>query len=316
MNKTEYEKDLFKRIVDSMKAHGLENCAESVFLTGSFGREEATYEYDGENVRLKSDVEIGVVYKSKKAALEMISEVTAEFAEELNCMTISRHRIKHLDNFNNTLIPQRKKSLFMYDLVNCNKHLWGTDFLKDAVISFDDVDLYEAKRIIANRIGELVCALDSDGAEILRWKAKLISAVGTAYLMLNGKYKCSYLDQMSEAAKIKNDLDSSIGEDFFDKYAESFAFLRQGAETFSVSDAELRSYVKNISTMFCGADFKKPKINTLSRKLKYLLKHIKNFGFHGVFNIEVDIIDSLIEDFSDANEGLLNTAKHWHDVLY
>lgn len=317
MNKKEYEIDLFQRILSVMKTHGLTEIAESVILTGSFGRDEATYTGDEENVELKSDIEIAIVYKSgKKRALAFIESVTKCFDEELNCMPLSKKRIQRGDNFNYTLFSQKKKSLFMYDLMNGSKTLWGHEYLTHGKIILSQVDLYEAKRLIANRIGELIFVQQNHPEDADRWKAKLVTAIGTAYLLLNGGYHPSYRKQMEELKRYCAQGKRVISNEFIQYYYQAFSFLRENGAVFNIEGHLLRNFVEKAVEMFQQNHIDRPKINCLSRKLKYGIRYLRCGGRGNLFQIEENIINTLLCVFTEDSGDIQRVAALWHEVLY
>lgn len=160
MDRKTYERDLIENVIASIEKHGGKDCLSSIILTGSFGRGEPTYTVgdDGEP-QLKSDVEIALVFpdSSKKQAVEqLIGTVSSEFTEELNLMAINEKRVRKAYNFNFSMRVPKYKTIFTYDLFNGSRTIWGRDFIEENTITVAEIDPYEAKRLVANRIGELV----------------------------------------------------------------------------------------------------------------------------------------------------------------
>lgn len=316
MDKASYETQLFKRIFASLEKHRFQTCVVSVLLTGSFGRGEATYRYTQDGVVLESDVEIGLLYKgfrNKKIAHRLVDQVSAEFTEDLNLMVFPERRIRKRHNYNHTLFTPRYKTLFAFDLFNGSKTLWGREYLQHGAVTLPEVDLYEAKRIVANRIGELI--FQSGGKDPI-WQAKLLLAIGSAYLLCEGLYTSSYHGQhdrlLSKAAAVTAVFDEGFPED----YEKAFAYLREGADSFQIAEQALQRYVGAMDTYLKQKGITTPKTNCFSRRLKYSVKYLKCGMPKGFFRMEDKILQDLIQEFSAGNTAVIKTAALWHQVLY
>jgi hypothetical protein len=323
MNKEEYERQFFQKFLASLNNHGANKCLSSVILTGSFGRGEPTYQIVDGGFRLKSDVEIGLVYdgKDKRADVDLlISEVSREFKEDLNLMPIIQSRVEHVFNFNYTLRSPKFKTLFTYDLFNGSKAIWGKDFLALKNISLSSVDLYEAKRLVANRIGELTYLTSESNDNVLylrkQWKGKLLLAIVSAWLLMEGQYVSSYHAQLQ---KIDNDSEKvmkQFGKNFIPDYHAVFSFLRESGETAEISDEKMRDYVKCINDRFSEMNLKTPKVNSISRKIKYVVRYMKTSRKYGLFGFEDAILHLLITGYIKNDISVAEAADIWHKVLY
>lgn len=325
MDKQAYQKNLIDNVVSSIEKNGGKDCLSSIILTGSFGRGEPTFSVsDDGGLVLKSDVEIALVFprSSQKNDVEsIISKVSSEFSEDLNLMTVNESRVKNAYNFNFSLKSPKYKTIFTYDLFNGSKTVWGKDFIGEKKITLDDVDKYEAKRLVANRIGELVYLQitgNSQNADYLRiqWKGKLMLAIASGWLICENKYVSSYHGQFDCLKLNSTKADEDIGSDFFGEYSKVFDFLREDGELYEVSDEKLREYVKNINEYFKKNNIGTPKVNSVSRLVKYVVKYIKSGMKFGVFGFENKILQALIEDYAGDFDKLKNDAIIWHNVLY
>lgn len=315
MNREEYEKKLFKEILSSMERHGVLAIAESVILTGSFGRGEATYIYIGEEVILKSDVEIAIVCKRlTKRIRRLIAKVSDEFEEDLTLIPIYKSRIEKMYNFNGSILSPKKKTLFTYDLYKGSRTIWGRDFIGGIQISVSEIDLYEAKRIVANRIGELIYIAHTKPQNEPVWKAKLYLAIATAYLLLNGQYESSYKAQKALIMSDKNRINETLGTNFLEQYNQAFSFLRENGGEVEFSHEELRVYTERIYSMM--DNLHSPKVNSLSRRVKYGSKYLKCGMPQGLNNFEDKILSGLIKGYIHRNAKLVELADLWHKVLY
>lgn len=319
----EYESQLCGRIIDSIERNGGKDILRSIILTGSLGRGEATYEVDlAGQIQLKSDVELALVYRiDRKKTDQLINRVSAEFEEELNLMPINECRIKYGHNFNYSLITPRKKSIFTFDLYNGSKTIWGTDYLNGSQVDVSEVDLYEAKRLVANRVGELIWrSNEANQAELIQvnrqWRAKLVLAIGGAWLLLMKKHVSSYRSQYQQVLSFAENIDEDVGNGFADEYGRAFRFLRDSGPVYEISDQMLRDYVRSISSLFTDNGLDRPMVNCFARKVKCLIKYIGTDREYGWFGYENRINDALLTGFYKNAQDLQETARIWHNVLY
>lgn len=325
MDKTTYEKKLISGVIASVEKHGGKDCLSSIILTGSFGRGEPTYSVrsDGE-LELKSDVEIALVFRGsskKKAVEELIRFVSAEFIEDLNLMPINENRVRKGYNFNFSFREPKYKTIFTYDLFNGSKTIWGRDFIGEKKITLSDVDMYEAKRLVANRIGELIYLgnmADASQKDYLRmqWKGKLMIAIVSAWLICEGKYVSSYHGQFEVIEEATEKVEKAIGIGFCREYSKVFSFLRDNGVEYEVPDTELVQYVRNIDQYFQKNGIASPRVNSTSRVLKYLIKYMRTDMKYGLIGFENNILQALISDYEKKSDRVNMDADVWHKVLY
>lgn len=325
MDKAVYEQKLISDIITSIEKYGGKSYLSSIILTGSFGRGEPTYSSDSEGkLFLKSDVEIALVFpklSQKKYVEELIRNVSSEFIEDLNLMPINERRVRKACNFNFTLRVPKFKTIFIYDLFNGSKTIWGRDFIGEKTILLGDVDLYEAKRLVANRIGELTYLRNSSEIEKnsylrIQWKGKLMLAIVSAWLICEGEYVSSYHGQYNKIRAHVEEMDALLGEDFLIEYDKVFSFLREDGNAYEVSSQQLENYVKCIDTYFRRKKISTPKVNSVSRMLKYVIRYLRTGMQYGFIQFEDSILQALIKDFSNEEERLKKDAEVWHKVLY
>lgn len=325
MERAEYERNLIHSIITSVEEHGGKRSLSSIILTGSFGRGEPTYaaRSDGQ-LQLKSDVEIALVFpeSSKKQIVnKLLADVTAEFQEDLNLMAINEKRVRKSYNFNTSLVVPKYKTIFTFDLFNGSKTIWGQDFIGALHITLDEIDVYEAKRLVANRIGELVYLQETapdNQREYLRkqWKGKLILAIVSAWLICEKKYTSSYHKQYKSIEQNQKSIERILGHSFVQEYQRVFAFLRESGEEYEVNDLELRNYVQRINRYFKNQRVGQPKVNSISRVIKYFLKYLKTNMEYGIVNFEDGILQTLINEYAENQSSVKLTADVWHRVLY
>jgi len=319
MDKNLFEKELFDKIIISLREHEALPEIVSIIVTGSFGRHEETFSIVDNNEILISDVEIAIVYKkieAKKILLKLLSSIEKEFVEELNFMLISERRIVKKMNFNYSLISNKKKTIFMYDLYNGSYTIFGKELIKDRFITISELDKYEAKRLVANRIGELIYLSDNNKLS-KQWKAKLILSIGSAWLILNNKYYSSYSIQYENVLYNKSIICGIFGNLFLNDYIKSFNYLRENGEEYDVNIVELKKYVACIIECLKNDHIYSSKVNSLSRYTKYCYKLLKTLNFkYNVFKFEEEILDNLLNEFVSNNKKLDETAKDWYNILY
>lgn len=322
MDYKEYKKNLITSVINSIEKYGTNNLS-SIILTGSFGRDEPTFIIDANGcLKLISDVEIALIYTSRRKLTEqLIKVVAAEFEEEINFMAISERRIRKVYNFNYSLIAPKYKTIFTYDLFSGSRTIWGRDFIGESHIDLDSCDLYEAKRLVANRIGELLylqTISDSGNQDCLRkqWKGKLMLAIVSSFLICEGEYVSSYHGQYDAIKKDQKRADNVIGNGFFYEYNNVFKFLRECGTEYEIPDSLLCIYVKNINKMFQDRRINKPKVNSVSRSAKYFVKYVMTGMKYGLRNFEDHILQALIDGYCENKPELNVTAEIWHKVLY
>lgn len=325
MDQEEYEKKLINHIVACVERYGGRECLSSIILTGSLGRGEATYETDEDGeICLRSDVEMALVFSGlmqKKKVEAIIHKVSQEFKEDLNLMAVEENRVKKAGNFNFSLMTPRYKTLFTYDLFNGSRTIWGKDFIRGKSIPLKAIDPYEAKRLVTNRIGEFVYLQSTEKPDKkeyrrMQWKGKLVLAIAGAWLILEGKYTSSYYGQYEKVKADREKAENVIGKDFVSEYERTVAFLRGNSDAYEIPDKLLLEYLGNIDLYFQKKRIKKPKTNSASRYMKYIIKYIKSGMLYGFRGFEDKILQSLISDFLQGSDRLYRDAQIWHRVLY
>ena len=321
MDRAEYEARLLSGVIDSIQRNGGAGRLCSIILTGSFGRQEQTYTVapDG-TFALKSDVEIALIYsgsRQKKQVELLARRVAEEFSEDLNLMPISRRRLRYCHNFNAAICTPRKKTLFTYDLFNGSRTIWGEDIIAQRRVSLDEVDLYEAKRLIANRIGELVCMEQTGDADSrVQWKGKVLLAIGSAWLLGKGQYTSSCAAQCERLKLLRQELEQDMGEGFYQEYEQVFRYLRRSETAYEVPDVRLREYAKRADALLKRMGLRRPRVNSLSRVAKYCIKYVKTGLKFGLFGFEDRILQELILDYYTGASALEQAARVWKRVLY
>lgn len=319
--KKEYIDNLILNIISKIDEYPESNGLVSVILTGSLGRDEATLHLINDcEVVLDSDVELALVFKNgeKEKAEAVKAKLISDFTEDMNPMTINESRVKNAYNFNYSLLKPRYSSIFMYDLYNGSKTIWGKDLLNKGIATYDK---YEAKRIVANRIGELVylestVSDDVKAKTVKQWEAKLLLAIGSAMSILNHKYASKYCLQKDYILTQEIEIKELLGENFVADYIKAYMFLREGASEFEVPRNQLKKYVQRVNDVFNVSNITKPQINSFSRKLKYAIACARVKAPFSLFACEKDIINDLLEKFVLDGPEVVTTANNWKKILY
>lgn len=317
-----YEQNLIKSIIDSITNSEASKYISSIILTGSLGRKEATYSNNDGALALKSDIEIAIVLKKinkSKLVLKELVKIKNSFSEDLNLMIFNEKRISKVHNFNYSFITPKYKTIFTYDLYNGSRTIWGEDYIAKGSVNLSQVDKYEAKRLVANRIAEMTYLTRTSPTNsylISQWKGKVILAIVSAWLLCEDKYESSYHKQYENVVSCKEKINELLGDDFFENYKKVFNFLRKSGSSFEVSDQKLRYYVQCIDTYFRKFNICSPKVNSLSRTLKYFIKYAKTGFGYGLSNFENNILQSIITDYYKGSSNVYYDSKIWHEVLY
>lgn len=323
-NKQEYMEELLATIIRNVLEKDNGKVITSIIVTGSVGRGEPTFCTDEKgDFHLKSDVEIALIYKhmrEKKQLLDLMPKVESLFTETVELMPFQERRLLLAQNHNYAFVEPKKKTLFTYDVYNGSYTIWGKDYLRLKAVIIDDVDKFEAKRIVANRIGELIHNFNrnediSKSEYRMIWKGKIILAIVSAWLLLKGEYKSSYLKQYEIIQEKKPEIESIFGEEFVNEYKKTLLFLRESGPPYEISDDNLREYVRIINTEFIKMRLVKSQVNCLSKRIRSFIKYIKT-GMHYGFRFENTILQTIIDDFVSESDHIKDSAEVWSKVLY
>ena len=149
-----------------------------------------------------------------------------------------------------------------------------------------------------------------------QWTAKLMLAIGSAYCIITDKYESPYAKQMEVIESDANSLSQTFGKSFVRDYKNAYLFLRKGEKYVEINDRYLREYVKKINSLVAKYHINKPRINSMSRKLKYAIASFKYDKTISVFKCETIILDELIRGYISNNKNISNVADAWHNILY
>ena len=107
-----------------------------------------------------------------------------------------------------------------------------------------------------------------------------------------------------------------MGEGFWNEYDAAFSFLRESGEVYEIPDYKLMDYIKRIDQYFNEKNLKIPKVNSTSRRIKYIVKYCKTGMKYGIIGFENNILQALIEDYWKQSKRVFEDADIWYRVLY
>ena len=158
------------------------------------------------------------------------------------------------------------------------------------------------------------CTVDKN--KKAQWESKILLAIASGWMLLEGKYKSSYFKQYMIVKNNMIAITDALGDGFVDDYEKAFRYLRETGEMFEVNHEKLKEYVNGINNMFVNRHLDKSYVNSVSRYAKYVVKNIRYFDKFGLLKFENRILQALIEQFIDSSPEISDTAMVWHEVLY
>jgi hypothetical protein len=133
---------------------------------------------------------------------------------------------------------------------------------------------------------------------------------------MNKSYKSQYSKQYEFIVNNNEQTDSLVGTGFTVDYTQAYSYLRLGGNIYNVDSDKLHEYVKNISNAMKHKDYNKPKINSFSRKLKYMIACILKKVPLNPLSCETEILDRLIICFAEKNTDIDKYSRYWKNVIY
>ena len=95
-----------------------------------------------------------------------------------------------------------------------------------------------------------------------------------------------------------------------------FRFLRENGTEYEVADSILCSYVRQVDTYLKLRRIKRPKVNSISRTVKYCVRYLKTGMKYGLRGFEDSILQALITHYYNQDLTIEEDADVWHRVLY
>lgn len=181
----------------------------SVILTGSFSRGEASIFLENNTPVLAGDIEFLLVsQKTGKLAKERTfynrfkNRLGAEISKSMGSQIEVDIGLVGADYFPKKLRP----SIFVYDLVTYGKTLYGTDCLSKVTIRKEDIPQDDALALLMNRTIELLILSESEPGKAYYYHlVKLLLDMAGSMLAFTGNYVAPYEDRPSALRKLLND---------------------------------------------------------------------------------------------------------------
>lgn len=314
---------LLGNIVKNITEDKLGKYISAIIISGSFGRGEPTYRIENGNIVYESDMEMVLVYTNwvnlfriKKFSKEIINRFP-QF--ELELIPISASRLTHVRNHNYSLLRPKKITLFTYDFYNGSRTIWGREYLNHTV-TIEKIDSFEGKRIIANRVAELVYVRSQHGTieEQHRWLAKTILALGTAYLIEKKIYKSAYHEQEETLNSCELSLSAS-GRDFLILYKKAYQYLREGVmeNSFFPYENHIKKYIKQAYDYYSARGVHSSHTNCayiIIREAMLLLKY-DHKDWKYIFNPKELILNNMLISYASNSDESEKWAQLWKNVL-
>ena len=172
---------------------------------------------------------------------------------------------------------------------------------------------------MANRIGELTFTREDqthNDRQVKQWEGKLLLALGTAYCIMCDAYKSPYSAQYQFIVDNKDKVESTLGLGFVEDYTQAYSYLRLGINIYNVDSGRLNGYVERLNTAMNSDDYTKPKINSISRKIKYALACIIKKASLNPLTCETEILDNLIHCYITKDSNISKYSRCWKNIIY
>jgi len=201
-----------------------------ILLAGSFAKE--SWLYNGE--KLISDFEIVFVCSKKWSVSrkeQLIEELNKKYSFKIELKGYLRHKIERKILSNYALQNPGYINLNFFDTFNEPKYLYGkTDLLLNISTSVDELPVWEAWRLYANRMGDLLSLLAKDEVpnylEKYYW-LKIFESTADAYFIIHKIYNKNILKRLEIFHKklLDNDIELS------DICKKSFPIIQKALQT-------------------------------------------------------------------------------------
>lgn len=175
---------------------------KGVFLAGSGAHDEFLWWHDGQNTRMLSDIEVGIVvnsYRFRKKFKQIAENIGQQYSYEVEVFLVTPGRLKR-GSPKNLSYRVHSPNILMYDIIEGCKWLWRDSTFQSAHFDASDFPAWEGIRLILNRIGEgseylvpwMLNQPVLNQGELQRWLIKLLLATGDAILINHGEYRPGY----------------------------------------------------------------------------------------------------------------------------
>ncbi len=162
----------------------------SLYVTGSFGRNEGSYTIENNQITIYNDIDILVIIEDNTTIDSTKTEIISSYYKDILNIPYFDIGIKRQRQ-----ITQSKPSIELYDLVHGSKLLYGSDITKQLNVTIADLSSFEFTRLLCNRTAGLLTAdfIDNRVSYKIIQQYKALIAVGDAILFRTfGYYESSY----------------------------------------------------------------------------------------------------------------------------
>ena len=137
----------------------------AIIVAGSFGRGEGSAIIDGEQVKIISDYEVGIVTRKawKRHQIVQLSDILSkELGVEISLFWVTPSRLKH-NRMKNLSWGRAQPTVFMFDLKAGSVQLYGSLDLRLNRLLPEDLPAWEGLRLLLNRLAEMLFQVDRIG---------------------------------------------------------------------------------------------------------------------------------------------------------
>jgi predicted nucleotidyltransferase len=212
----------------------------AISLVGAISRGEETWA----NGKLVSDIDILLITRRTNPFLERkIAEfwksLTYDVKADLEIGCVSFKNLK------------KERDLENYEGKVSGKVIWGNKqiFNHVPIQRSEEIPKWEGIRLLLNRVFEQLKALCGK-TNMAYAIAKTYLAIGEAYLIFDGRYRCSYRERLDQ---IRNKCDLHIVNDFAQKFEECSKFKLNGCTEMNLTFGQAREDLLSAIFFFLSA---------------------------------------------------------------
>lgn len=256
---------------------------ESIYIIGSFGRDEGTFKIIDNKLQFFNDIDIIAIIKDED--LNKINQMQIEAFVKYNTNKLN---IPYFDFGIQTRSQILKQSytIHSYDLKYGSKLVYGLDTIAQFEISVSDIPKYEFIRLILNRTAGLLSGKYNDTSEVYNiiQQYKAYIALGDAALFHHFNfYHPSYKVRMNELKSQCQYFEKIWGKSFFQKILAAYqkklnwdcSFNLDNCEMLKARSLEIIYSMENIDTSKPLRHFYNHLVKSYANKKEISL--VKNF---------------------------------------
>ena len=134
----------------------------AIIVAGSFGRGEGSAIIDGDQVKIISDYEVGIVTRKawkRHQIVQLSDKLSEELGVEISLFWVTPSRLKH-NRMKNLSWGKAQPTVFMFDLKAGSVQLYGNLDLRLNRLLPEDLPAWEGLRLLLNRLAEMLFQVD------------------------------------------------------------------------------------------------------------------------------------------------------------